>query len=127
VASELKIETLNGRTSYAPGEVLDATAEWRLDGAAEAIEFRLLWSTRGDAEPDMSIVETVRMEMPGVSGTRRWLIQLPNGPYSFVGNLFSLVWSLELIVEPAGDTHRLEITVAPRGNANLLLPEMETT
>jgi hypothetical protein len=119
----LKIETWGGGTSFAPGEKLEATAEWQLDHPAEAVELRLVWFTRASDDGDttfvrdMSIVDRVRFESPERTGTGHRWVRLPNGPYSFNGSLISLVWALELVVEPAPDTHRLEITVAPRGKA----------
>lgn len=124
--SELRIETADGRTSFAPGEALEATAEWQLDNQADAVELRLAWSTRGDGERDMSIVERVRFESPERVGTRRWTVQLPNGPYSFSGSRISLVWALELVVEPAGNTQALDITVAPHGKEILLHSQTES-
>jgi hypothetical protein len=121
--NQLKIETADGRTAFAPGETLEAIAEWQLDNPADAVELRLVWYTRASDDedttfvPDMSIVDRIRFESPTQSGAERWTVGLPNGPYSFTGSLISLVWALELVVEPAPDTHRLEITVAPHGKA----------
>jgi hypothetical protein len=50
-----------------------------------------------------------------MSDHRHWRVRLPNGPYSFSGQLISLVWSLQLTVDPTGDATELEIIVAPQG------------
>jgi hypothetical protein len=126
---QLKIEAAGGRTSFAPGETLEATAQWQLENPATAVELRLVWSTRGDDDEntsflsDMSIVDRVRFVSPARTGAERWTVRLPNGPYSFNGSLISLVWALEMVVEPAPDAHRLEITVAPHGKAIALYLE----
>jgi hypothetical protein len=103
---------------------LEATAAWQLDRDAEKVELRLGWYAHCEGDQGMRIVDSVRVESPELSGQRRWSARLPNGPYSFVGELFSLVWSVELVVEPAGDAHRLDIVLAPHGKAILLYPEM---
>jgi hypothetical protein len=127
--NQLKIETAAGGTAFAPGETLEAIAQWQLDNPANAVELRLVWRTHGDDDKnttyfrDMSIVDRVRFESPERTGTERWTVRLPNGPYSFTGFLVSLVWALELVIEPAPDTHRLEITVAPHGKAIVLHAE----
>jgi hypothetical protein len=127
--NQLKIETAGGRTTFAPGETLEAAAQWQLENPANAVEFRLVWYSRASDQEhttfvrDMSIVDRVRFESPERTGAERWTVRLPNGPYSFTGNLISLVWALELVVEPAPDTHRLEITVAPNGKAIALHAE----
>jgi hypothetical protein len=132
--SQLKIETSDGRTCFAPGEIIEVVAEWELDTPAEAIELRLLWNTRhnGDDEDDAvhvedsSIVEQERVVSPDSSGTRHWTVRLPNGPYSFSGALFSLGWALELVVEPGHDKCRFDITVAPHAKEIVLIAEADT-
>ena len=40
--------------------------------------------------------------------------QLP-GPWSFVGELITLVWAIEAVVEPGDHAARIEIAVSPTG------------
>jgi hypothetical protein len=125
--SQLRIETSDGRTCFAPGELLEAVAEWTLDVPADAVALRLLWNTRhsGDENTsirfeDRGIIDQERYLTPETSGRRHWPVQLPNGPYSFCGTLFSLVWALELVVEPGNNSCRFDITVAPHGKDIIL-------
>jgi hypothetical protein len=124
VSNELRIDLADGRTSFAPGELLQATAEWKLECPVEAVELRLCWITHGEGQQGTVTVAAIRIETPELSGNRSWATRLPNGPYSFIGDLISLAWSLELVVEPTTDTYRLEIILAPRGKAIQLYPEM---
>jgi hypothetical protein len=123
--SELKIDTDAGRTAFLPGEILEVTAGWKLRENADAVELRLLWHTHGEGEPDMNVVEKLRIEPAERLGTRHWAVQLPNGPYSFIGSLVSLEWSLELMVEPSDEASRLDLTIGPQGKAIELYPEEE--
>ena len=68
-------------------------------------------------------IRPFRIEVPELFGSRRWTTRLPNGPYSFIGDLVSLSWALELIVEPAGETFRREIALAPDGKVIHLYPD----
>ena len=40
---------------------------------------------------------------------------MPESPYSFSGKLVSLLWALELVAEPSGDTERKDISITPTG------------
>jgi hypothetical protein len=110
--SELTLRT-GGRTGFEPGETVDVEAEWQLDAQAEAIELRLLWHTSGKGDTDVSIVETVRWEEPGLFESRRAKIALPEAPYSFSGRLVSLAWALELVVLPGEESQRIDLVLAP--------------
>ena len=110
----------NDVTKFEPGAQVIATAEWQLDRPAKAIELRLLWFTRGKGDSDEDVVREVTFDDPGSSGQKRLGIQLPDSPYSFSGKLVSLMWALELETLPAGETERLEITVAPGGHEIVL-------
>jgi hypothetical protein len=52
---------------------------------------------------------------PLLEETRSFRFRLPEAPYSFSGKLISLVWALELVLEPSKEVTRREIIVAPGG------------
>ena len=113
--NEMKLEVANGRAEFEPGETVDLFAEWRLDTRPDAVEIRLVWHTRGKGDRDWRLVERIRFDGPQTHETRRCEMTLPESPYSFSGKLISLLWSLELVVEPSGKSQRLDITIAPGG------------
>jgi hypothetical protein len=117
---ELTIATVDDRTKFRPGDTVEVLAQWQLEEPPQAIELRLLWYTVGKGSTDTSVVEAVRFEAPRMIDARRWSVQIPNGPYSFSGKLISLIWALEMAVEPSGASERLELTVGPRGEEILL-------
>ena len=118
--SRLSISTADGRRAFAAVETIDVVAEWQLDREPTAIEIRLVWYTRGKGDRDADVAETVDVGSRDRSGSRRVSLQLPEGPYSFSGRLISLLWSLELVAEPAGDADRIDITIAPDAREVLL-------
>ena len=112
----------NGRDSFEPGEHVEVSASWMLAEAAEAIELRLVWYTRGKGDQDVSVVESIRYDQPATSDQRIWSIQLPSAPYSFSGKLISLLWVVEMLVEPGEESTRYDLQLAPRGKEVLLYP-----
>ena len=118
--SELKILLRDEQTSFRPGETVEGVAGWRLDGLPDSVELRLFWFTRGKGTEDVSVVNLVRFDSPGLEEGRRFTFTLPLEPYSFSGQLVSLIWALELVVEPGEQSARVEIVVSPSGREILL-------
>ena len=114
--SRLHIETVDGRTSFDPGEEIDLTLSWDLAAPAESIELRLVWNTSGKGTTDLDVVRKVPFEHPSASETRRTSVTMPQSPYSFSGQLVSLIWAIELIAFPSEESTRKEITIAPGGD-----------
>lgn len=111
----LSIVTGNERTSYRLGESIEGEMHWELDRSIESLELRLFWYTQGKGTRDAAVVQTVRVDRPSNQGSQPFHIEVPNGPYSFSGKLISLVWSLELVTEPADQAAQLELTISPDG------------
>mgnify|MGYP001125599702 CR=1 FL=1 len=113
--SQLAIETPRGRTDYFAGEEMFGVCGWELDNPPENVELRLFWYTKGKGTRDVDVVQTVKFDNPRQTDQREFRLTLPEAPYSFSGKLISLIWALELVAEPGGDTDRLEITITPTG------------
>jgi hypothetical protein len=111
--SELKILLPDNSTAFEPGEEATGSASWELEKPPRDLELRLFWFTRGRGIEDAGLAETLRFEQPQLRETRPFRFRLPQMPYSFEGQLISLVWALELIVEPSKEVTRCEIVVAP--------------
>jgi hypothetical protein len=109
------------RTAYCPGDELTGAALWELDTAPTLAEVRLVWSTKGKGTEDAALVATVAFDAPLAGDTRPFSLRLPESPYSFSGRLISLVWAVELVLEPGHRSQRVEIVVAPEG-AEVVLP-----
>jgi hypothetical protein len=111
--SDLRIDLPAG-AAFAPGAEIRARVAWRLDPAPESLELRLFWHTVGKGTEDVEIVERVTLP-PSTAGEQDLALRSPVGPYSFSGRLISLVWALELVAEPSGETARAELVIAPDG------------
>ncbi|HYU32194.1 MAG TPA: hypothetical protein VEW48_08520 [Thermoanaerobaculia bacterium] len=111
----IQVETVDGRTSFRPGDAIDGTVRWKLPKPPKTIELRLFWSTEGRGDQDLQVVETVPFESPEAQDQRAFRIRLPEGPYSFSGHLITLHWALEAVAEPGDEAGSCFITVSPTG------------
>jgi hypothetical protein len=113
--SQLAIHLDDDRTAFEPGETIPASLDWSLSDPPDAIELRVVWNTVGKGTTDIGIEHVVTIDSPNLSESRRVDVPLPHAPYSFSGKLVSLVWALELVALPSGESTRQEITIAPGG------------
>ena len=114
--ARLNVELDGGRDFYAPGEEVAGTARWELpEPPAEGVEVRLLWSTQGRGDRDFEVVARQAEEAAGARGERRFRFQLPLGPYSFSGQLVSLLWAVEVVAVAEDLAGHAELVLGPGG------------
>ena len=113
--SELQIQLQANEARFHPGDILQGTVSWNFPQASRALELRLFWFTQGKGTPDSGVVEKLRFDRPVPIATHPFQFTLPQGPYSFSGQLISLTWALELVSEPGKEVARQEIVIAPEG------------
>jgi hypothetical protein len=122
--SWVRIDLENGRTAFLPGEELTGTVSWSLDPGEEpagSAEVHLLWFTRGKGTRDAEVIATERLPgAPSRSERRDFRFRLPAGPYSVSGKLVSIVWAVEVVLDPGERAERVEIVVSPTGREVLL-------
>lgn len=111
----LSIQLQNGQTAFCPGEPVRGIASWDLAQAATAIEIRLLWYTRGKGTVDVQTVDGVNVTSPAPQDQKPFQFSLPQSPCSFSGKLISLIWAVELVVQPGERAQRIDLIVAPAG------------
>jgi hypothetical protein len=111
------------RRAYAPGEVIEGVASWRLDAPPASVELRLFWYTKGKGTRDVGIAQLVSFQTSGPVGEEPFRVVAPQGPPSFSGRLISLQWALELVIEPGSLAERVELTIAPEGLEIVLHPQ----
>jgi hypothetical protein len=121
--SELRIELADGRTAYRPGEPLSGRVAWRVEDQPASVELRLFWYTSGKGTQDVGVVETMTFATPRMDDRRDFTLPLPREPYSFSGTLISLIWAIELIVEPGDHVERQEIVLSATGEEVVLSGE----
>jgi hypothetical protein len=116
----LSIDVENGKRAFQPGEILAGRVTWTVDADPKSAELRLFWYTAGKGTQNVGVAQTVPFATPLRSDRRDFRLTLPADPYSCSGSLISIIWALELIVEPRGLTERVEITMAPGGTEVIL-------
>jgi len=118
--SSLAIQTCDGRTTFSQAETIAVDVQWDLADEPDALELRVVWNTSGKGDTDIGVEKSMPFDAPGLSGSRRFDVELPAAPYSFSGKLVSLIWALELVAKPSDESCRTEITIAP-GQREVLL------
>ena len=113
--SELKILLRDERLNFRPGEMIEGVAGWRLGQPPRNVELRLFWFTRGKGTEDVGVVNQLTFSDPQLEEGRKFNFTLPPEPWSFSGQLVSLIWALELVVQPGNHSTRVEIVVSPSG------------
>jgi hypothetical protein len=110
----LHIDLAGDRRAFQPGESVEGRVSWTVNGASSA-EVRLFWYTRGKGTEDVGLVDTVAFPDPQTTDQRTFRFVLPDAPYSFSGKLVSIVWAIELILEPGPSVERREFVMSPTG------------
>lgn len=118
--SQLEIEFPADRTNFEPQEEIDLDLSWELDEAPDSLELRLVWNTAGKGTTDLGVVHTIPVTSTDSAGRHPVRVTLPAAPYSFSGQLISLIWAFELVAFPSKASTRREITIGPGGHEVLL-------
>lgn len=118
--NEMKIALREHRNDFRPGDEITGAAGWKINGPVKSAEVRLFWHTRGKGTEDVRVVEVVEFEAPQSEEARPFRFVAPAGPHSFSGALTSLLWAVELVVNPGNQSARAELTLSPTGREILL-------
>lgn len=113
--NEIEIFLDEDRRAFRPGDSLAGRVRWQLASMPKSLEVRLLWYTEGKGDQDVGLVESQPCPGAGRSGEHAFRFVLPAGPYSFSGQLISLLWAVEAVSEPGDHTTRVEVVVSPTG------------
>jgi len=119
--STLRID-IGGQRVFKPGDRIEGRVRWQVDDPPQSAEVRLFWYTSGKGTRDVENVGSVTLQTPQPNDDRTFSLTLPRQPYSFSGKLISLIWALELIVEPGSNVERQEFVMSPTG-AEVVLGE----
>jgi hypothetical protein len=118
--ADLHIDIESGKRNFSPGDTLAGRVSWTVDTDPRSAELRLFWYTSGKGTQNVGLVQTIPFGAPQRSDRREFRIPLPQEPYSCSGSLISIIWALELIIEPHTETERAEFTMAPGGTEVVL-------
>lgn len=120
--SWIEIGLEGDRTAFRPGEEVAGSVAWSLEEGVppERAEVRLVWFTEGKGDRDSAMAASAELPSPAPLDRRDFRLRLPEGPYSFKGRLVSVVWAVEVVVEPGGRAERAGIVVSPTGREIVL-------
>ncbi len=116
----LSIAINEDRRKFSPGENLAGRVTWTVDADPKSAELRLFWYTSGKGTQNVGVVQRIPFGAPQRSDRRDFSLMLPREPYSCSGSLISIIWALELIIEPHSRTERVEFTMGPNGSEVIL-------
>jgi hypothetical protein len=118
--STVRIDLGDGGQSYKPGDSIRGRVTWQVDDEPQSAELRLFWYTSGKGTQDVETIDSVAFTAPQMNDDRSFTLSLPRQPFSFSGKLISLVWALELIVEPGANVARQEFVMSSTGREIVL-------
>lgn len=125
MSDAIKIQVDYDNTEFTPGDSISGTISWLPSEGTESISLRLFWFTRGRGTQDLELIEELSWPvLPSNTsgGTEQFAFTLPNGPYSFSGQLISLTWAIEVVQLPGETSTRYEFTLTPSGREIVLNP-----
>ena len=110
----LRVELDSPLAILAPGDTLTGIARWVLAHPPPSRELHLAWRTEGRGDPDVVVVDTRALQSTA-AGEESFRFTLPASPWSFRGPLIHLLWTVELVAEPAAEAARVDFTLSPVG------------
>jgi hypothetical protein len=99
VTGHLAVSFTGDKRAYLPGQRVKGQARWSVDDVPRRIEVRLGWKTVGKGTTDKKVVARSSVEQPRAAGTWDFDFRLPEAPYSLIGRLISIVWSVDLVLD----------------------------
>lgn len=111
---ELSIEMDGGRTTFLPGEPISGQVSWSYVDAPKSIDIRLFWYTEGRGRQDVVLENELEIDDPSRTGSQTFSFEAPAEPYSFSGQLISILWAIEAVGNK-GFTERVELVIGPDG------------
>ncbi len=111
--ASLKLELLDERTVFRPGETIDGVASWEIPADIRRMEVCLCWHTEGRGTEDASVVETIGFDNPSSVDAQPFQFTAPLGPYSYDGRLIAIRWAVELVAKGVDDLARVDLTISP--------------
>ena len=111
-----QIEVQLEQRAYEPGEMVRGQVTWQaVDSPPEQLLITLLWYTEGKGTEDAEVHARTTIDHPRTQGSQSFDMRLPDFPWSFSGELISLIWAVEASLEPKGEVGRTDLIAAPGG------------
>lgn len=104
--TEIRIVLKEALPAFRPGEVLEGYVEGE---GSHSQDLHLCWTMGPSEEPEL--VRAVPLDACSGDGRHPFRLELPDGPWSFEGKLFSIQWRVEV------GSARAEFILSPTGQA----------
>ncbi|HEY5792771.1 MAG TPA: hypothetical protein VIS74_05695 [Chthoniobacterales bacterium] len=100
------------KTRGRPGDPIRGRASWHGPHPPRSAELVLFWRTEGKGDRDSETVFRLEFDQPQADDDRPFALTAPPFPHTFSGQLISLIWELELLLDDRG-AGSVEITLSP--------------
>lgn len=110
---KLALQLNQDPATLVPGQVIDGTAGWQLEDPPRLAMLRLFWYTEGRGTQDVGIAEELELPAGQAIGQGAFRFTVPDAPYSFQGQLVTLKWAIELVLNKGKHVERLDLIVSP--------------
>ena len=95
------------------------STRWSVERQAKTIEARLIWYTESVAPMELEVVSSKSLVRPGhppeLEGEKDVSFLLPAGPFSYEGELFRVLWAIEMVIDGEPTAARFEFDLGPDG------------
>src|SRR5262245_37928425 len=96
------------RQQFRPGENVEGKVQWKFPEPAVSIEVRFLLEITAHWSSEKSYSAGLRWNQLPSTGVCNFSLQLPEGPYSFIGQKIRIDWSVEAECSKWGYTEEAE-------------------
>ena len=108
----LNLQLTQDPATLVPGQCIDGALAWDREESPKKAMLRLFWYTDGRGTQDVGVIEEIELPTQArVQGTFRF--NIPDTPYSFDGQLITLKWAIELVLNKGKEVERLDLVVSP--------------
>ena len=108
----IRIELKSEKNRFKPGDILEGEAVWDFQTTPKSIAVSLEWETegKGDTNGEVCVEQAWAPQSSSGRETFRW--NLPPGPISVSGKLFSIHWVLRICSENPDQEAEMKIVVS---------------
>ena len=110
----IELELVDGKRAFAPGETLKGKVRWRFDNVpAGSIDITVSWRTEGKGSTSTEDVAYENL-VASKQGEGEFSIVLPESPYSFSGELITLLWEVKATTTEE-ESDPIQFVLSPTG------------
>jgi hypothetical protein len=93
---------------FRPQSRIEGSVSWGLGSTSDWLEVRLVWHTEGKGTREVMVVGRVPLMDVRVGNQRTFSFTLPDMPYTYHGQILSILWSIDVFGPARGLLRREE-------------------